>query len=163
MREDRGVLVELRHDHELVGVGHRQGLEEQGVRHGGDRGGGADADRQRQRRRRREPGTSRQAAQADPHIASQVVEPRPAALVAQRLQRLGQAAQAHPRQPRGLRPGVALRAKLLLRLFEMEAQLALEIVIGRVAPERAPQTAKTLAKDRHRDLRVTPVRERARR
>ena len=109
------------------------------------------------------PATSRQAAHPYPHIAPQVVEPRPAALVAQRLHRLGETAQAHPRQPRSLRRGMALRAKLLLRLFEMEAQLALEIAIGRVAPERAPQTTKTLAKDRHRDLPVTPVPERARR
>ena len=88
VRELRGVLVELRHDHELVGVGHRQRLEEQGVRHRGHRGGGADADGQRQRRRRREPGTPGEATHADPHVGPQVVEPRQAALVAQGLNRL---------------------------------------------------------------------------
>ena len=50
---------------------------------------------------------------------------------------------------------MALAAKLLLRLFEMEAQLALEIVAGRVAPERAPQTAQVLAEDSHRDLLIS--------
>ena len=56
---------------------------------------------------------------------------------------------------------MGLAAKLLLRLFEMEAQLSLEIVVGRVAPERAPQTAQALAKDSHRDLLISAARDRA--
>ena len=96
------MLVELRHDHELVRVGHRQGLKEQGFRDGGDRSGGADADRQRQHRRRREPGTPRQTAHADAHVGQQVVEPRQAALVAHSLHHLGDAAQVNARQPPGL-------------------------------------------------------------
>ena len=163
VRELRGVLVELRHDDELVRVGHGQRLEEQAVRHGGDGSGRPDADRQRPRRRRREPGPPGQAAHADAQIDPQVVEPRQAALVAQRVHRLGKTAQAHSRQPRRLRRGAALRVKLVLRLFEMEAQLALEIVVGRVAPERAPQTTPPLAKDGHRDLLVKPVPRTARR
>ena len=163
VREDRRMLVELRDGHELVGIGHGQRLKEHRVRHGGDRRGGSDADRQRQHRRRRETGLPRKAAQADPQIDPQVVEPRQAALVAQRLHGLGNAAQAHARHPRGLGSRVALRTKLLLGLLEMKAQLALEIVIGRVAPERAPQAMPALAKNGHRDLPVTPVPETARR
>ena len=155
VREVRGVLVELRHDHELVRVGHRQRLEEQGIRHGGNCSSRADAGRQRQRSRRREPGTPRQAAHADPHVGPQVVEPRQTALVAQGLHRLREATETNARQPRGFGRRMALAAKLLLRLFEMEAQLALEIVVGRVAPERAPQTAQALAEDSHLDLLIS--------
>ncbi len=163
VREDRRMLVELRDGHELVRIGHGQGLKEHRVCHGGDRRGGSDADRQRQHRRRRESGLPRKAAQADPQVDPQVVEPWQAALVAQRLHRLGNAAQTRARQACGLRLGMALRPKLLLRFFEMEAQLPLEIVIGRVAPERTPQAMPALAKNGHRDLPVTPVPETARR
>ena len=155
VRELRSVLVELRHDHELVGVGHRQGLEEQGVRHGRDRGGGADADGQRQHRRRREPGTPREAAHADPHVGPQVVEPRQAALVAQGLHHLGKPAQPDAREPRRLGRRVTLAAQLRLRLFEMEPQLALEIVVGGVAPERSPNAAQAFTEDGHLHLPVS--------
>ena len=149
VRELRGVLVELRHDDELLRVGHRQGLKEQRVRPRGDRGRRPDADRERQRRRRRERGSPGQGAQADPRIGPQVVEPRQPALVAQRLQGLGHAAQTHAGHPRGLGRRVALRAEFLLGQLEMKAQLALEIGIGRVAPEHAPEAVPELAQDSH--------------
>ena len=152
VREDRRMLVKLRDGHELVRIGHGQGLKEHRVRHGCDRRRGSDADRQRQHRGRREPRLAPQAAQADPQIDPQIVEPRQAALVAQRLHRLGNAAQPHARHPRGFRRRVAPRTKFLLGLLEMKAQLALEIVVGRVAPEGAPQATPALAKDGHRDL-----------
>ena len=131
------------------GSGTGKRLKEQRVRPRGDRRRRPDADRERQRRRRRERGSPGQGAQADPHIRPQVVEPRQPALVAQRLQGLGHAAQTHAGHPRGLAPRVALRAELFLGQFEMKAQLAFEIGIGRVAPEHAPEAVTELAQDGH--------------
>ncbi len=135
---DEVVLVALRHHNELLGVGGRERAEEERVRDAEHRRGAPDPDREGQRRRDGKAGVPGQAAESEPEIAPQVVEPRQAPLVTHRLDGRSQCAFLNPRGPcRPFRRG-APSSRVLGCQLEMQPELVLKIAVVATGPQGLP-------------------------
>ena len=85
------------------------------------------------------PGAAPQHAQPVPHVARHVVEPRQAALIAQRLHRLRRRRRPRSRRARGVVGRRASALRVVGGQFEMQPELLLEIVDRAGAGCNVPQ------------------------
>ena len=107
-----------------------------------------DADRHghRQPADQRQPPVADEQAEAEPDIEPRRGEPGQAALVAQRFERLDAAAGGGPGESRSFARRVALPTELVFRDGEVSGKLALQVMVGPPATERAPYPACPLTK-----------------
>jgi hypothetical protein len=94
----------------------------------------------------REPPVADQQAEPQPHIEPRRGEPGQAALCAERFERLNVAAGGGAREPRRVVRRVPLAAELVFGDGEVSGKLALQVVVGPAAAERAPRPPRPLSK-----------------
>ena len=110
-----------------------------------DRG---DGDRQghRQPADQRQPPVPDEQAEPEPDIEPRRAEPGQPALFAQRFERQDAAADGGPGESRGVGRRVALPPELVFSEGKVSGKLALQVIVGPTATERAPYPACPLAK-----------------
>ena len=126
----RRAAVELDHADETRGVAIRKRRQQDGLDDGEDDRGGSDADRKGRDRDRRKGRTPSESTDGEAEVASQPREPRQSALIAQRVHGL-----------RGAAGGEAVRRGV----FQVDAELVLEISIAAPGPDGAAQPGGELA------------------
>jgi hypothetical protein len=140
----------LAEDDQPARVGHRQRAQEHGVGEREDGGVGADAERERHHRDGGEQRIAAQAAHGVAQVASEVVEPRQAALVADRVEALRQGAAPHDGRAARIGRRRIAAARVLGRQLEMRAQFLGDVGVAPGRSQRAPQSPAPLAQPRHR-------------
>ena len=93
-----------------------------------------------------QPPVADEQAHSEPDIEPRRAEPGHAALFAQRFERLDAAAGGGPGESRGVARRVALPPELVFSKGEVSGKLALQVMVGPTATERAPGPACPLAK-----------------
>jgi hypothetical protein len=97
-------------------------------------------------RRQRQSPVAHEQAEPEPDIEPRRVEPGQAALFAQRFERLDAAAGGGPGESRGVARRVALPPELVFSEGKVSGKLALQVMVGPTATERAHDPTCPLAK-----------------
>src|SRR5207249_987045 len=114
--------------------------------HNGENGGvGADAERNRQECDGREYWRAPECPQAVTYVTREVVQPRQAALITERLHRLGDAARVDPCRPLRAFGRMAPARRVLGGELQMQPQFLLEVAIIPACTEGSPEPPDPLA------------------
>ncbi len=118
----------------------------------------ADSQCQRQERHRREHGSAPKRAQPMAHVARQVVEPRQASLIPQRVHGLRSASRRNARRAQGIAGVETTTSRVLRRHCQMRPHLVFELGVAPPLQQCSLKTANPFAKDAQAISGLTPRR-----
>ncbi len=83
------------------------------------------------------------------HIAGQIVDPRQASLVANRIHRLRGTSGLEPRRARGIGGAETTTSPVFCGQLQMQPELLFQVVVASARKQRFQETVNPFAKDAH--------------